>query len=166
MTQVDKKHDENKLLNEKIKDIKVAMLTTVDPSDGTLRSRPMVTQDVEFDGDLWFFTQASAPKVGEAQEHQVNLAYASPADNCYVSVAGVAHLVRDRQKIEQFWKPMHSIWFSGGKDDPDLALLKVTVTSAEYWDGPSSKMVQIFQMARSRITGQQTLGTNEKLQMK
>src|SRR5437762_7056415 len=64
-----------KLLNEKIKDVRIAMLTTIE-SDGTLRSRPMVTQDTEFDGDLWFFTQASAPKVEEVQQHQqVNLSY-------------------------------------------------------------------------------------------
>jgi general stress protein 26 len=38
-------------LRELIKGIKVAMFTTAD-EDGTLRSRPMVTQETDFDGDL------------------------------------------------------------------------------------------------------------------
>lgn len=53
-----------KKLGELTKDIKFAMLTTVEP-DGSLRSRPMATQQVEFDGDLWFFTGASSHKVHE-----------------------------------------------------------------------------------------------------
>src|SRR5689334_858328 len=53
-----------KKLGELIKDIKFAMLTTVEP-DGSLHSRPMATQEVEFDGDLWFFTGASTAKVDE-----------------------------------------------------------------------------------------------------
>ena len=56
-----------KKLAELIKGIKVAMLTTV-CADGSLRSRPMVTQDKEFDGTLWFFTPAESPKVHEYQE--------------------------------------------------------------------------------------------------
>lgn len=126
-----------KLLNEKIKDIRIAMLTTVEP-DGTLRSRPMVTQDTEFDGDLWFFTQASAPKVEDVQQHQqVNVSYEKPSEDLFISVSGTAHLVRDRDEIKKRWKPHYKIWFPNGEDDLDLALLKVTVMCAEYWHMPS-----------------------------
>jgi general stress protein 26 len=66
-------------LGEMIKEIEVAMLTTVD-DDGTLRSRPMVTQKTDFDGDLWFFTRADSPKVDEVRRAEaVNLSYATPA---------------------------------------------------------------------------------------
>lgn len=126
-----------KLLNEKIKDIRIAMLTTVEP-DGTLRSRPMVTQDTDFDGDLWFFTQASAPKVEDVQQHQqVNVSYEKPSEDLFISVSGTAQLVRDRSEIKKRWKAHYKTWFSNGEDDPDLALLKVTVTRAEYWHMPS-----------------------------
>lgn len=126
-----------KLLNEKIKDVRIAMLTTIE-SDGTLRSRPMVTQDTEFDGDLWFFTQASAPKVEDVQQHQqVNLSYVKPNEDLFVSVSGTAQLVLDRKEIKKRWKPHYKTWFPNGEDDPDLALLKMTVTRAEYWNMPS-----------------------------
>jgi len=55
-------HEENiKKLAGLIEGIKVAMLTTA-AEDGTLRSRPMVTQPAEFDGTLWFFTRADTPR--------------------------------------------------------------------------------------------------------
>ena len=51
---------------------------------------------------LWFFTQASSHKVLEIDhEHQVNLSYAQPDENRYVSVSGTATLVRDRAKIDE-----------------------------------------------------------------
>ena len=43
------------------KDIRIGMLTTVDP-DGHFVSRPMAQQEVEFDGDLWFFAEKYSRK--------------------------------------------------------------------------------------------------------
>jgi general stress protein 26 len=83
-------------LAEMIEDIRIAMLTTA-MQDGTLRSRPMATRQVEFDGDLWYFTQAGAAKAEEIRANpHVNVSYASPRENRYVSVSGTAAVVRDR----------------------------------------------------------------------
>ena len=54
------KQEKIEKVRDLIKGIKIAMLTTVNPTDGSLHSRPMATQEAEFDGDLWFFT-AQAP---------------------------------------------------------------------------------------------------------
>lgn len=159
--------DDIQLLGEKIKGIKIAMMTTAE-SNGALRSRPMATQDTAFDGELWFFTETNTPKVDEVERNQqVNLSYANPDKECYVSISGSTELVRDQQKIEQLWKPLYKAWFTQGLDDPNLALLKVTVESAEYWDAPSSKMVQLASFAKAMVTGQSAqLGENQKLNMR
>ena len=157
--------DDVKKLARLIKGIEVAMMTTED-DDGTLRSRPMQTQQAEFDGTLWFFTQASSHKVDEINrgEHQVNLSYADPDGNRYVSVSGVATLVRDRAKIEELWSPALKAWFPDGKDDPDAALLRVDVSKAEYWDAPSSTLVKLVGFTKAVLTGKEYQpGENEKL---
>ena len=83
-----------------IKKAKIAMLTTTTPK-GWLRSRPMGTQRDSFDGNLWFFTHASEPKVQDIKRHpQVNVSFANPDDNEYVSLSGRAALVNDRAKME------------------------------------------------------------------
>ena len=155
-----------KKLGAMIKDIEFAMLTTAEP-DGTLRSRPMATQQVEFDGVLWFFTHAHAPKVEEIErEHHVNLSYAKPEDQRYVSVSGLARLVRDRKKAEELWNPAYKAWFPKGLDDPELALLKVNVTQAEYWDSSSSAIVHLVGFVKAVATGQQYKpGDNEKINL-
>jgi general stress protein 26 len=156
-----------KKLGEMIKDIEFAMLTTVE-TDGTLRSRPMATQRVEFDGDLYFFTRASSPKVNETeQDHHVNLSYAAPDKQRYVSVSGMARVTRDRAKIEELWNPTLKAWFPEGLEDPELALLKVSVTQAEYWDSPSSAVVRLVGFMKALATGQTYApGDNEKLDLR
>jgi general stress protein 26 len=152
-------------LRDLIKGIKIAMLTTQE-DDGTLRSRPMFTQETEFDGDLWFFTAESSPKVDEIQQQrQVNVSYVGK--DTYLSVSGKAQLVRDRQKINEMWNPMYKAWFPNGKDDPDLALLKVHVEQAEYWQSPSGTVVKLAGFAKALVTGERYEGgENRKLDLK
>lgn len=149
-----------------IKDIDFAMMTTVD-EDGTLRSRPMSTQKTPFDGELWFFTDANAPKVGEiAREHEVNLAYADPKSQRYVSVSGRAQLVNDPAKKRELWEPAHKIYFPNGPDDPNVALLRVTVSKAEYWESASNPVGRLFDFAKALVTGDEgQLGENRKLEL-
>jgi general stress protein 26 len=153
-------------LGELIKDIKVGMLTTED-IDGTLRSRPMATQEAEFDGDLWFFTSVDAPKADEVErDRHVNVSYADPNDNRYISVSGSAQVIRDKSKTKELWSPIYKAWFPKGPDDPDLALLKVHVEKAEYWDAPSSTLVQIAGFVKALATGEHYQGSeHEKINL-
>ncbi len=153
-----------KTLRELIKDIDFAMLTTID-ADGSLLSRPMSTQEAEFDGDLWFFTSADTGKVGDIRgNNRVNVAYARPDDHTYVSVSGAAELLNDRAKMEELWSPVYKAYFPDGLDDPQLRLIKVHVDKAEYWKG-HGLVRTVIGFARA-LTGQEAdLGENEKLQL-
>ena len=129
---------------DKIKGVKIAMLTTIDRSSGMLHSRPMATQVTETGGHLWFFTAADAVKVDEIQhEHHVNVSYAAPGSDRYVSLCGLANVVRDDASIKKLWQPTMRPWFPQGPEDPNLALVEVRIEEAEYWDHTSSKMVQL-----------------------
>lgn len=145
--------------------IDFCMLTTID--GGQLRSRPMSTQVFEFDGDLWFFTSDDTHKVGEIdKDNRVCAAYSNPDDNVYLSVSGRAEVVKDRAKMEELWSPILKAWFPKGLDDPHICLLRVPVEQAEYWDAPSSKIVQLFGMVKAIATGQEAdYGENKKIEL-
>ena len=146
-----------------MKDISFAMLTTED--DDNLRARPMVAAQSDFDGVLWFFTRASSHKVGEVQQDQrVGVTYSDPSKQDYVSLSGKARLVRDKASIDAHWGESMRTWFPKGKDDPDIALLKVDVTMAEYWDAPNSTMVHAYGYLKAVVTGEPPHpGGNEKV---
>lgn len=137
-----------------IKGARITMLTTV-TEDGALHSRPMATMDVEFDGDLWFFTGKSSPKVHDIENKPaVNVALSDPEKQNYVSLAGHAELVIDRALFEKYWTKAFEAWFPEGLDDPELALLKINVESAQYWDSPSSVVAHVAGFIQSKLTGE------------
>lgn len=140
-------------LLELIGDVKVAMLTTQEP-DGNLRSRPMQTTDINPDGTLWFFTADHHGKAAEVEtDPRVNLSYAMPEKNRYVSVSGLGEIVHDLEKKKELWKPIYKAWFPEGVDDSHCALLKVYIEKAEYWDAASSTFVQIVGFAKAVLSG-------------
>ncbi|MET0935627.1 MAG: pyridoxamine 5'-phosphate oxidase family protein [Luteibacter sp.] len=162
----DARHDDYEKIWSLIKDARVAMLTS--EREGHLYSRPMVASQKTFDGSLWFFTRKSSPKVAEVEgHHEVNVAYASASDNSYVSLAGRAAIVDDRASIDAHWNEWIKTWFPDGKDDPDIALIRVDVDTAEYWDAPSSKMVVAFDYLKARLTGETPdMGENRKVDLR
>jgi len=123
-----------------IQDIPVAMLTTT--GMGRLRSRPMVTQRVPFDGHLWFLTTRATGMTGEIRDRQsVHVTFVSPGDSRYVWTSGTAALVDDRAKVQQLWHSGYQPWCPGGAGDPAVTLIKVRVEEAGYWDPVTSRML-------------------------
>jgi general stress protein 26 len=146
-------------LRDLIKNVKFAMLTTR-AVDGTLTSRPMTTLQTEFDGTLWFMLAANSLKAEDIEQRpKVNLGYAHPQDGRYVSVSGTAEVVRDRAKVGELWNPIYETWFPGGPDDENLALLKVEIATADYWESPQGDPQRLYDALERRdadALGQQT----------
>lgn len=136
-----------------MKDIRFAMMTTEDGPH--LRARPMAAAQSSFDGTLWFFTRASSHKVAEVgKDERVGITYADAGSNDYVSLSGTAKLVTDKPSIAAHWSEAMRTWFPKGQEDPDIALLKVEVQTAEYWDAPNSTMVHAYGYVKAVLTGE------------
>ena len=155
-------------LRELIKEIDFCMLTTVDENND-LHSRPMsLNSEVDQQGNLWFFTSANSHKVFElTRTPKCNVSFAEPDDNCFVSITGKAELVTDRGKIKVLWKPELKAWFPDGPEQADLALLKIAIEKAEYWDSPSSTVAQVVSFVSALVKGESAgWGENKKLDLR
>lgn len=155
-------------LREMIKDIDFCMLTTVDENND-LHSRPMsLNSEVDQAGNLWFFTYGNSLKVSEvSRTPKCNVSFAKPDDHRYVSITGTAELVKDKSKIEALWKPELKAWFPNGTDEPDIALLRVAIEKAEYWDSPGGTVAQVISFVSALVTGKSAdWGENKKLELK
>ena len=138
------KHPQISRLAELIRGIESVMFTTINP-DGSVNSRPMVVQDFDFDGDLWFFTQQSSGKVDAiVEDSHVCMAFMDPASNRYISASGSAEVVDDGEVVTKIWNQAFAKWFPQGPSDDDLVLIRVRVTNAEYWDTPHSHVTESF----------------------
>ncbi len=129
---------------------KIAVLTTVG-EDGRLLSRPLAVVERDFDLSVWFFVSDESHKVHQIEANpQVNVSFESGAG--YLSLAGRASLVTDRNLIDEYWNAGAEAWFVDGKDDPHVALLRVTAESAEYWANTDPKPVALLKYAKAIVT--------------
>lgn len=138
----------------KIRHIEFGMFTTMDDTK-RLSSRPLTSQQIDDDGNMWFFTSDDTAFVHQLLTNpQVNISFSDVNESVYVSVSGRAELLRDHRKAEELWKPMLTAFFPDGARDPHLALIKVKIQSAEYWDTHASQMRQFLELAKAAVTGQ------------
>lgn len=59
----------------------------------------------------------------------------------------------DRAKKEELFTSLAKAWFPEGVDDPELTLLKVTITDARYWDTKDGKLAAMIKIAGAAVTG-------------
>ena len=144
--------DQTRKVAELLKDERIGMLTTTSP-DGTLTSRPMALQEVEFDGDLWFFASRSSRKVAHlTADPQVNVA--TVGSSSWVSLTGHALVVDDLATKKELWNTVVEAWFPDGPEDHDVVLIRVAAASAEYWDSPGGRVSSLISFAKAKVTGQ------------
>ncbi|CAN5161258.1 pyridoxamine 5'-phosphate oxidase family protein [soil metagenome] len=156
--------EELETITKLVKAAKTAVLTTVTPS-GSLVSRPLAVQEVEFDGDLWFFSQDPSHKIDEIEANpQVNVSMESGKG--YLSISGTASIVHDKAKTDELWNPRSEAWFPEGREDPTIALIKVHADTAEYWSTDDPKVVVLLKVAKAAVTGgQPDIGENKTVEL-
>ena len=130
-------------LKELVADFNTAMLITHSP-DGALRARPMAVAGVDPDGDMWFVTDRHSGKIDDVEaDAHVNVAMQSGGNaGKFVSLSGTARQVENRRKVDELWNEHMRVWFPGGKDDPNLVLLRVDASEGEYWDNTGTNAIK------------------------
>src|SRR5260370_12264558 len=128
-------------------DFDAAMLVTLD-AVGRLRARPMGLQLQERlpDCDLWLVTADDAPKNEEIeQHHEINLCCLRARDKAYVSISARARVERDPSLARRLWRDDWKILFGDERpDDGAIAILKLDVERAEYWEPEGGRLRVLF----------------------
>ncbi|HYF43929.1 MAG TPA: pyridoxamine 5'-phosphate oxidase family protein [Ramlibacter sp.] len=141
---------------ELIKHIRFGMLTHRHPGGG-LHAHPLTTVNKALgpNGALYFFVSKKT-ELGQRlqQDGNVNVSYADPHKDAYVSISGQARINENMDDKERLFNPMVKAWFPGGVTDPDLELVEVQIQHAEYWDVKESKTTQLFKMAAAAVSGE------------
>ena len=115
---------------------------------------PMQVQEVDDDGNLWFFSGLNSDHTAHIEEdRRVHLLFGNNSDYEYLTVFGEASISKDWEKIDDLWSPMVKTWFPEGKDDPNLSLIKVQPEKVHYWDTKAGKLVTLARIFAASMTG-------------
>lgn len=138
-------------IQEVIKDIKFAMMTTIN-GKGDLHAWPMTTSEANLGAkEIWFIGDKKSDIYKDLQSNaKVGLAYASQDEKNYVSISANAELVTDEAKLDELWSPVYNAFFEHGKEDENVQLMKVVPHGAECWISGSST-INVFKMAAAAL---------------
>jgi general stress protein 26 len=102
------------------------------PSGG---ARPMNVRKVDDEGNLWFLSADDSHKNLElSRDPNVDLYFNGSTHSDFLHLAGHATISTDRARIDELWEPVIRTWFTGGKDDPRITVIRVAPTEGYYWD--------------------------------
>ncbi len=143
-----------KMVKKLVKDINICLFCTNLKNGDGATTRPMAVQEVDEEGNLWFFSDKDSEKNDEIKEdNKVQLFFADNSKSTYLVLNGEAEIIIDYKKVEAMWSPLVKTWFKEGKDDPNISIIKVNSKSAYYWDTEGNKMINFFKMIASVATG-------------
>ncbi|HJP84298.1 MAG TPA: pyridoxamine 5'-phosphate oxidase family protein [Fimbriimonadaceae bacterium] len=120
-------------------------------SDG---ARPMSVQKVDDDGSLWFLSAIDSHKNLELAENpEVELFFQGSPHSDFLRLTGTATISQDRAKIDELWNPIIKTWFTEGKDDPRITVIRVKPTDGYYWDTKHGNLVAGIKILIGAATG-------------
>lgn len=106
-------------------------------------TRPMTAQ-VDDQKRIFFFASRTEELVKNlGQSDEASAAYSSKGHDFFASISGRLVIDTDRQKVDELWNPMVATWYGdGGKEDPDLVLLRFDATKADVWKADAGSMLK------------------------
>ena len=139
MADAERAEELKQLFWEELKDSPFVMIGIQGVEDS--RTRPWTAQVNWQDekaladgGDIYFFGSKSEAVVkGLAQNNKVVCTFVSKGHKVFAHIHGTLEALEDRALVDQFWNPFIASWYKGGKDDPELQLLRLNTSKAEIW---------------------------------
>ncbi|MDQ2778628.1 MAG: pyridoxamine 5'-phosphate oxidase family protein [Pseudomonadota bacterium] len=117
-------------------------------------TRPMSVQKVDGQGNLWFMSASDSHKNHELEKDpKVSLFFQGSEHSDFLHLRGTASISRERQMIDELWESVMKTWFTGGKDDPRITVIKVVPTEGYYWDNKHGNVVAGIKMMIGAATG-------------
>jgi general stress protein 26 len=136
---------------ERIKDVvkktQTCFFCTTTPEGNSNASRPMSVRKVDDEGSLWFLSANDSHKNQElARDPSVTLYFQGSEHSDFLHLKGSAMISTDRAKIDELWEPVIKTWFTGGKDDPRITVIKVEPSDGYYWDNKHGNAIAGIKM--------------------
>lgn len=141
-------------IKDMVKSASSCFFCTSNATSETDGVRPMSVQKVDDQGNLWFLSAVDSHKNLEIQkQNSVRLFFQGSAHSDFLFLEGNATISRDRQKIDELWEPIVKTWFTEGKDDPRITVIKVAPKSGYYWDNKHGNVVAGAKMMFGALVG-------------
>lgn len=102
---------------------------------------------------IWFFSKKTSDLVRSVGTgNRGHFCIVGKDHDYHACLSGTISQSTDRAKIDELWSPVVNAWFEGGKDDPDVVLLKMTLYDAAIWASSGNALTFGWEIAKANLT--------------
>ena len=99
-------------------------------------SEPLTIQLDDDQVDTLFFFVERGNRVASGGPAMVQ--YQSKGHDFFACLSGTISVSNDRAMVDKLWSKQVEAWFPGGKDDPEVLLIRFDIADAELWEADMS----------------------------
>ncbi len=99
-------------------------------------SEPLTAQIDDDQSDVLYFFTARDNRIAKGGEAMAQ--FVSKGHDFFACLSGNVSVDNDPAQIDKLWSNAVEAWFPGGKQDPNLTLLRFDIDSAELWEADMS----------------------------
>ncbi len=104
----------------------------IGPMDGSRHSEPLTAQLDKDQVDTLFFFVGKDNRLAGGGPAMAQ--FVSKGHDFFACLSGTARIDNDFAQIDKLWNKQAEAWFPGGRDGPNLALLRFDIEDAEMWE--------------------------------
>ena len=132
---------------DRIEDVRTGMLGTDDA-----RSVPM-SHYVDKDANVLWFITAKGTDLAKTAQSGASAEYVviSNDEHLYARVDGKVQAVSDPAKLDELWSAIAGAWFEDGRQDDDIQLVRMDLSSAEVW-ATGGSLSFLYEVAKAHLT--------------
>jgi general stress protein 26 len=115
---------------------------------GTDGARPMGVREVDEHGRIWFLSDKDSHKNAEiTADPRVTLYFQASEHSGFLRLSGRASLVPvTPELLDRLWSPLLKVWFTEGRDDPRISIIRFDPEAGYYWDNKHGDAVAGIKM--------------------
>jgi general stress protein 26 len=121
-------------------------------SDARQHFQPMTGFAEPESKTIWFFASKDNDLMEAAGIGGAEVMFTLQSHDLYACIEGRLTLDTDRARIDRFWSPAVAAWYPGGKDDPNLVLLRMDTVDAAVWVVDGGPVKYLLQVATAKAT--------------
>jgi len=117
-------------------------------------ARPMTVQKVDSEGFIWFLSASDSTQNKEIGENNIiNLYFQGNQHSDFMHLYGKAQIIKDKSIIEELWNPIFKTWFTEGKNDSRISIIKFETNNGYYWDNKHGNLIAGLKILIGAATG-------------
>jgi len=143
-----------KKMKELVEKANTCFFCTRIKSNESFSTRPMSVQKIDDNGNLWFLSAADSTKNAEIKaDPSAQLLFQGSHYSDFLTLYGTASISKNKKKIEELWQPIIKTWFTEGKDDPRITVIKFVPADGYYWDTRHAQVVGLIKRLVGAVIG-------------